>query len=157
MGLAGLLVLGGMYAVTTFSFHHLVRRSATPPAPGIAWLAVRVPAPARPPAPGPAAIRFDLIGTAGLRFDAVYAGNSETQSVSGVLPGQISFLADSFTTTISVYGPGQFGFQAYRSDRRVAWSDPQPIVNTNTFVIESMGRGRGIRFRQIAGGASAGN
>lgn len=106
------------------------------------------PNPSPPLTPGMANIRFNLLGTPGLKYDVVYAHDTRTQQVSGVLPAQISFRADAFTASVSVQGPGQFGYEAYRDNRLMGRRLLAPLATTNTaFSIEGLAGGRGTRIR----------
>jgi len=147
-GVAGLIIWVTALFIIFHSFaRHPVRPYATSPRPGVSSIIVPVPPSALPPpASGPANIRFNLAGTPGLRFEAVYVHDGQTQTTNGVLPGEILFQADAFTATITVHGPGQFGFHAYRNDRPFSWSNFGPITNTSTFEIESSAGGRGVQF-----------
>lgn len=106
------------------------------------------PNPLLPGTPVMADIRFNLQGTPGLKYDVVYAHDTQTQQVSGVLPAQISFRADAFTASVSVQGPGQFGYEAYRDNRLMGRRLLASFATTNTaFSIEGLAGGRGTRIR----------
>ncbi|HTR41935.1 MAG TPA: sigma-70 family RNA polymerase sigma factor [Pseudomonadales bacterium] len=157
-GVFGLMILTTTVLITFhFSTRHPARLEPATGA-GVAQITVRVPQPQPAPlAPGLADVRFNLLGTPGLGFDAAYVHDGQAQTVSGVLPGEISFQADAFTMRIIVRGPGQFGFEAYRNDRRLGWSNPGSVTNGSTFEMESMAGGQGLRFRRINGNAPVGN
>jgi RNA polymerase sigma factor (sigma-70 family) len=132
-GLAGLTVLAlGLILPVRLSAPHSTRNSPTPAASA---------------APAAADIRFDLQGTPGLGFDIVYAHDSVTQEVSGVLPAQVSFQADAFTASLTVRGPGRFGFEAYRDNLRIGFAGPALFTNaTGAYFVESLPGGEGTRI-----------
>jgi hypothetical protein len=89
-------------------------------------------------------IRIDLAGTVGRKFEVVYWHDQQTQHVSGVLPGQILFKADAFNASVSVPGPGQFGFEVYRNNDLIASGKPNTVTNLSREIsIEGMAGGRG--------------
>lgn len=157
-GVAGLIILlVALFITLHLSTRHPVHPTVTSFRPGVAQIVVRVPRPVAPPAPGPADIRFNLAGTPGIKFHAVYVHDGQTETTNGALPGEFSFQADAFTATITVHGPGEFSFYAYRNGRPVGWSNPGPVTNADTFEIESSAAGQGLQFRRINGTAAAGN
>jgi RNA polymerase sigma factor (sigma-70 family) len=155
---AGLAILVIALVITFHpSARHSMRPSAASPNPGGSQIVVRVPPSYLPAEPGRANIRFNFAGTPGLRFDVVYVHDGQTQTASGILPGEISFRADAFTATITVHGPGQFGYDAYRNNRLLSWSNAGPVTNVNRFEIKSLAGGQGVRFRSLTANAAAGN
>jgi RNA polymerase sigma factor (sigma-70 family) len=157
-GVAGLIILlAGLFITLHLSTRHPVHPATTSSGPGVAQIVVRVPQPAAAPPPGLANIRFNLAGTAGLGFEAVYVHDGQTETTNGVLPGEFSFQADAFTAKITVHGPGQFSFHAYRNGRPVGWSNPGPVTNANTFEIESPAGGQRLQFRETTGNVHARN
>lgn len=116
--------------------------------PGQASITVNVPGPLPQAASGPANIRVNLQGTPGLKYDVVYAHDTQTQQVSGVLPGQVSFKADAFAATIAVQGPGQFGLETYRNNQLMAMGTPVTFTNTSRiYTVGSRAGGQGAFIR----------
>ena len=98
---------------------------------------------------GPAAIKIKLEGTPGLAYEVSYLADGPSQTAKGVLPGEVSFPADGFQATITVPGPGEFGFEVYRGESFLATSRVARIGGTRRYVIEAKKGGRGVSLRVL--------
>jgi len=148
-GSALLLVTVATVVISHYRAQKVMPNQPVRGTPGQVSIRFRLPGPLPRAVPGLANIRFNLIGTPGLNYDAVYAHDTQTQQVTGVLPDQISFRADAFTAAVNVHGPGLFGFEIYRDDRRISWGAPATFTNTSHgFSIESRAGGQGIFLHQ---------
>lgn len=144
VGGSALLILSVTTVVVSF---HRAHNQPVRGTPGQASIVVRVPGPLPRALPGVANIRFNLLGTPGLKYDVVYAHDAQTQQVSGVLPDQLSFRADAFAATVGVQGPGEFGFEIYRDDRLTASGRRAAFTNASReFSIRSLAGGQGTSF-----------
>jgi RNA polymerase sigma factor (sigma-70 family) len=130
-GVTGLVVLA--VAVTTAALWHSPRT-------GSLLLTVEVRT------AGSAAIRIKLSGTPGLKFVLVRSENGQTQTVHGVLPGEVSFRADGFTASISGRGPGQLGLEVFRDNLLMASQGPMPLNPGRPLFIEAMPGGLGMKM-----------
>ena len=147
-GLVGFAFLAtGLIVSRSYLHHHSARSPTAGFTPGPAAIRLRVPgATPVPNAPGTAAIRLDLAGTPGLRFDAVYSHDGETQTTSGVLPAEISFQADAFNASFKLRDPGQFGFDIYLNNRIAARRPISAATTNRTYLVETLAVRRGFRF-----------
>jgi RNA polymerase sigma factor (sigma-70 family) len=100
---AGTLIVYQQYNASdlTFSSHRIVRVA---PSSGVR------------PAAGAQTIRIKLLGTDGLAYELVHLDGGQSQTNRGVLPDEVSFIADVFTASIHVQGSGEFGFEVFRND-----------------------------------------
>lgn len=131
--------------VTILSLYHRAQNAARNQFPQgrsrTASIVVKLPGPFPTGALGTANIRFDLNGAPGLKYDMMFANDAHTQQMSGVLPAQVSFQADAFTASLKVYGPGEFGFEAYRDTRPLAIGSLATFTNAfcNYFIRSTAG------------------
>jgi RNA polymerase sigma factor (sigma-70 family) len=94
--------------------------------------------------PSPATIRIELTGTAGLPFELVHSEGGNPQTETGVLPKEVSFRADAFTTQLSVRGSGKLGLQLYRNALQMLNMPPAPLTNHAIVSIEVRKGGTGM-------------
>ena len=144
MAIAGGLIGFTLLVAGVVVLHH----HSTGFTPGVARIQLRKPGAApvpRAPA-GMAAIRLDFMGTPGLRFDAAYSHDGETNTMSGVLPDEVSFEADAFNASITLNDPGQFGLDIYRNNRLAARRPISFTATNRTYLVRALGRGRGFGF-----------
>jgi RNA polymerase sigma factor (sigma-70 family) len=96
---------------------------------------------------GPAVIKIKLTGTAGLSYEVAYSADGQAaQTAKGVLPGEVAFSADAYNASITVHGPGEFGYEIYRGDLRQAYSSG-PVRNIRQLELEARKGGTGMSSR----------
>ncbi len=97
-------------------------------------------------APGNSTIRFNLLGTPGLRFQMVCSDRGGQRTYDGVVPGEVSFQAEAFTATIGGIGGGDLGLEIYRDNLQVANRAVGSLNPAQLIFIQGMPGGQGIRM-----------
>jgi RNA polymerase sigma factor (sigma-70 family) len=93
---------------------------------------------------GPMPVVIKLTGTPGLPYELTGTSDGRSQTFKGVLPDNVSFVADGFTVNINVKGPGKFGYDLSRGTLVHASRSLATVTNTCSVTIEGLPGGQGI-------------
>jgi len=98
------------------------------------------------PATSPAQIKVQLLGSPGVPFELTHTENGVSKTVNGVLPWQLAFADADYTITVKVQTPGEFGFNLYRNEQKMAGTEVGQLTHPMSYSITGRKNGRGIFF-----------
>jgi RNA polymerase sigma factor (sigma-70 family) len=95
-------------------------------------------------------VHIKMTGTPGMAFEVRHTENGDEQVTPGVLPDEVSFQADAFSARIIARGAGDFSFEVYRDDRRMAGISVARLTNGRTWQLDALKGGKGVSLKKLA-------
>jgi len=94
-------------------------------------------------------VHIKMTGTAGMSFEVRHTENGNEQVSPGVLPGEVSFPADAFSARIFALGAGDFSFEVYRDNLRIASISGARLTNGRTWQLDAQKGGKGVSLKKL--------